>query len=163
MAVDIFATAGAQIYIGPAMSLKNTDFLITDFETSPALTYTQIGYVENLGSFGDAAQVVTANPIDHQRDIKLKGTRNAGNMALVTDIKEDDAGQLALVAAAATSSNYAFKVVFPNMPSGGTSGGKRYFIGMVMSDPEELAGANSVGKGNYSIEINSNIVRVSAV
>lgn len=162
MALDIFATAGALIYIGPATDRKNVDFVVGDFETSPALSWTAIAMVESIGAFGDSAQVVNFVAVDLNREIKIKGTSNAGTMALVCGIKEDDLGQLALLAAQKTKYNYAFKIVFPNMPSGGTSGGKRYFVGMVMNTPEELAGANNVAKLNLSIEINSNIVQVAA-
>jgi len=162
MALDIFATAGAEVYIGPAMTRKNTDWVQGDFETSPAISWTPISMVESIGSFGDSAQVVSFQAVDLEREIKLKGTRNAGNMVVVCGIKEDDAGQIAMIAAEKTEYNYGFKVVFPNMPTGGVSGGIRYFIGMVMTIPEELAGANNVAKLSLSVEVNSNIVAVAA-
>lgn len=154
----IYATAGASIAIGQVLDAKTTAFVLGDFA---AISWTDIGWAENLGAFGDKANEITFDSIDKQRTQKLKGTRNAGAMACVFGIDYEDDGQAALRAAEATSFNYAFKVTFNDAPSGGTPS-ERYFIALVMSAEEALDTANSVMKLNASLSINSNIVSVDA-
>lgn len=154
----IFATAGAELYIGAALASQTTDFVLADFAGQ---SWVQIGWMENIGAFGDEAASITFDAIEQQRTQKLKGTRNAGDMSVVCGIDYEDAGQIALRAAEATPNNYAFKVLFNDAPSGGTPS-ERYFIGLVMSARETLDTANNVMKLNATIGINSNIVRVNA-
>lgn len=155
----IFATAGAKLYIGGATAAKTTPFVIGDFS---AQSYVAVNWMENIGSFGDEASSITFDAIEQNRTQKLKGTRNAGDMAVVCGIDYEDAGQIALRAAEATPNNYAFKVEFNDMPSGGSSNSLRYFIALVMSARETLDTANNVMKLNTTLGVNSNIVRVSA-
>lgn len=158
--MSIYVTAGSRIYIGQAVAQQSTDFVEADFLTH---SFTEISWVESIGAFGDEAAEVTFDAIGEGRTLKLKGNRNAGNMELVCGQDYSDAGQAALRAAEATPDDYAFKVLFDDMPSGGTSGSIRYFIGKVMSARETLDTANNVIKLNATVGINSNIVRVDAV
>ena len=154
----IFATAGSKLYIGQSLAAKTTDFVLADFN---AHSWTEIGWMENIGAFGDESSNVTFDAIGQQRTIKLKGTRNAGDMAAVCGIDYSDEGQIAARAAELTPNNYAFKVEFNDEPTGGTPS-ERYFIALVMSVREQLDGANNVMKMNMTLGVNSNIVRVNA-
>lgn len=156
----LFATAGAKIFIGPAKAFSDTDFVETDFTTGSP-TYTEIGGTTNLSQFGDTSELITSNHIGSQRTRKLKGTRNAGSMALVCDLDYADAGQLALIAAEKAKESYSFKVQFNDAPSGGTPS-IRYFVALVMNTSEQLDEANNTMKLNTTLEIDSNIVRVAA-
>lgn len=155
---NIYATAGASIDIGQALAAQTTDFVASDFD---AQSWVNIGWPESLGAFGDEAASVTFDSIDKQRTQKVKGNRNAGDMACVFGIDYTDDGQSSLRAAEATSSNYAFRVTFNDEPDGGTPS-YRYFIALVMSVRETLDTANNVLKLNATLAINSNIVRVAA-
>lgn len=155
----IFATAGAKLYIGGALAAKSADFVVGDFSGQ---SWIEVSWLENIGAFGDESTSITFNAIGEGRTQKLKGTRNAGDMAVVAGIDYLDSGQIALRAAEATPNNYAFKVQFNDMPQGGTSPSLRYFIAQVMSARETLDTANSVMKLNATLGINSNIVRVNA-
>jgi hypothetical protein len=154
----IFATAGSKLYIGGSLAAKVTDFVLGDFSGQ---SWVQVGWMENIGAFGDEAASVTFDAIEQQRTQKLKGTRNAGDMTVVCGLDYGDAGQIALRAAEATANNYAFKVEFNDEPLAGTPS-LRYFIGLVMSARETLDTANNVMKLNTTIGVNSNIVRVNA-
>lgn len=156
----IFATAGARLFIGSPLAAQTTDFVEADFAGQ---SWVAVNWMENIGAFGDEAASVTFDAIEQGRTQKLKGTRNAGDMEVVCGIDYEDAGQIAIRAAEATPNNYAFKVLFNDMPGGGTSGSIRYFIGLVMSARETLDTANNVMKLNATIGINSNIVRINAV
>lgn len=158
---NLFATAGTKLHIGPAKAFTGTDFTATDFtEGSP--TWTEVGGTTNLGSAGDASELITSNHIGSSRTRKLKGTRNSGSMQVVCDLDYADAGQIALIAAEKVKEAYAFRVTFNDAPQGGTPS-YRYFVALVMSQSEQWDEANSVMKLNATLEIDSNIVRVSAV
>lgn len=156
----IFATAGAKLFIGDALAAKTTPFVAGDFTTQ---SWVQIGWVENMGAFGDESASITFDAIEQQRTQKLKGTRNAGDMTVVCGIDYEDLGQIALREAEALPNNFAFKVLFNDMPAGGTSGSIRYFIALVMTVREQLDTANNVMKLNTTLGINSNVVRVAAI
>lgn len=155
----IFATAGSKLYIGGSLAAKTTNFVVGDFAGQ---SWVLIGWMENIGSFGDESTPVNFDAVEQQRTQKLKGTRNAGDMTVVCGIDYEDAGQIALYAAEETSNNYAFKVEFNDMPAGGASPSERYFIALVMSAREALDTANNVMKLNSVLGVNSNIVRVAA-
>lgn len=154
----IFATAGSRIYIGQTMTAQATDFVESDFNVN---SWTEINWVESIGSFGDEATEITFDAINQSRTMKLKGTRNAGNLELVMGDDSDDAGQAALRAAETTPYDYAFRIDFNDQQLGGQPS-KRYFIAKVMSAREQLDGANNVVKLNCTLGINSNIVQVAA-
>lgn len=153
-------TARTKLYIGGVLPFKTTDYIESDFTT--ALTNAKaIGFLENLGSFGDEATEITFEAIDFGRTLKLKGTRNAGSIALVAALDESDQGQAALIAAEQTDDNYAFKVEWDDAVVGGDPT-TRYFIGMVLTASEQYDTVNNVKRLNATIGINSNIVKVAA-
>lgn len=153
----IFATAGSKVYIGQVMTAQSADFTSSDFQGQ---SWTEIGWLETIGQFGDESTEITFEAIGESRVQKLKGTRNAGNMELVCGIDNSDPGQLALRAAEQTPFDYAFKVEFNDAPPGGTPS-ERYFIAKVMTARETLDGANNVVRLNATLAINSNIVAVA--
>lgn len=160
---DLFPVAGAKIYIGGVKATSDTDFIATDFTGgSPAITWTEIDGWEQCGSYGDNAQVITTALINRGRDVKQKGTKNAGQMQNVFSYVQGDAGQAALIAAAAASDNYAFKIVYDDIPTSGTTGTTHYFVGLVMNANHAGGSANTVRNLNSTIEVNSNIVEVAA-
>lgn len=155
---SIFATAGAQVFIGPVVEAQSADFVLGDFA---GFSFTEIGWLESIGEFGDESAEITFDAIGEGRTQKLKGIRNAGNMDLVMGVVEDDPGQLALLSAEAEPDDFAFKVIFNNAPPAGTPS-ERYFIGKVMTARENLGTANSVVRRGGRVAINSNVVRVAA-
>jgi hypothetical protein len=160
---DLYSTAGMRFYIGPAMDTQADDFVLADFETSPAKSWTEVDMWMNAGTVGDTAQVITTPVINRGRDLKQKGTRNAGQMQLVFGLKASDAGQTALRAAEATPNNYAFKIEFNDKAAtSGATNSLRYFVGLVMSAAEQFDEANNVMRLNVSLEVNSNIVPKAA-
>lgn len=154
----IYATNGAKLYIGAAIAQKSTDFVQTDFTSQ---TWTQIGEIEGLGSLGDTAGTIDFTGITDARKRVRKGARSAGTMEIVMGIDSADPGQIALIAAEKSSSDFAFKLVLPDAPSGGTPS-ERYFIALVLSQSENFDKADSVMKLTASLAVNSNVVRVDA-
>jgi len=110
---DLFAVGGAKIYIGGAMAAPTADLALTDFA---AVSWTEIKKWTQCGSFGDVAALITTQLIGQGRDVKQKGTKNAGSMANNFAVDTSDAGQDALVAAAQTKNNYPFKIIWDDAP-----------------------------------------------
>jgi hypothetical protein len=154
----LYATNGAKIYIGAALSMKSTDFIAADFTSQ---TWKEIGETESLGSVGDSAEIISVKSIGQQRVRKVKGSRDAGTMEVVCSIDPADAGQIAVIAAEKTIDDYAFRVVLNDAPAGGTAS-ERMFIAKVVSAKEQFDGADAVMKLNISLAVNSNIVRIAA-
>lgn len=159
--MTIYSTAGAKVFVGAAKASQTTDFVAADFTGE---SWTEIGSLESIGSVGDTSSEITFDDISKARTLKLKGSRNAGNMELVAGINYSDAGQIAMIAAEKTPNDYAFKIEFNDKPATGASpkNSQRLFIAKVMSAAEALDTANSVMKVTFSLGVNSNIVRVNA-
>ncbi len=154
---DLYPVAGMKIYIGGVKATQSTDFVASDFASE---VWTEIDGWETVGSFGDSAQLITTQLVNRNRDLKQKGTANAGSMQCQFAQIDGDAGQQALFAAAVgtNKSNYAFRV------DGNETGtpSKRYFVGLAMGFAEQGGSANTVRMVQCTIEINSNVVRVAA-
>lgn len=162
MAGELYPVSGMKIYIGGVLASKSTDFVEADFAGQ---SWVEIDGWETVGAFGDNSEVVTFQLVNRGRDLKQKGTANAGTMQNVFAHLVDDQGQIDLVQASAPTNknNYAIRVDLNDTPSGGGTPSKRYFIGLVMSAEEAGGGANDPRRLNATVEINSNIVRVAAI
>lgn len=159
----IYSTAGAKLFIGPAKAPGANDFTLSDFETSPPISWTEVNPMESLGTFGDSSESITFDAINRGRRIKLKGVKDAGTLEVSCGLDYSDAGQIALRAAQASPNDFAFKIQFNDAPAGsGATPSLRYFVGQVLSASEALDTASSVMKMNCSIAINSNVVRKNA-
>jgi hypothetical protein len=156
----LYPVAGCKFYIGGVLADKATDFVASDYTEQ---TWVEVDGWSQAGTIGDTAQLITSALINRGRDVKQKGTANAGSMQNVFAAIPADAGQVALLAASRPSvkDNYAFKVELNDAPAGGTPS-TRLFIGLVMNAEEANGEANTVRNLNSTIEINSNLVRIAA-
>lgn len=157
--MTIYATAGSKVYIGQAKAAQTADFVAADFNGQ---SWVEIGWLDNIGAFGDESSEVTFDAIGKNRTQKLKGVRNAGNMELSAAIDYTDPGQIAVRAAETSPNDFAIRVDFNDKPSGGSTPSKRYFVAKVMTAREVLDGANNVSKLSVTLAIDSNVVRVNA-
>lgn len=121
-----------------------------------ALTFTEVGQVEQLGAFGSTTEVVNFQPLKGVLQ-KYKGPNNSGAISPSLAHDDEDAGQTLLRTAANDDSStlYSFEVTFPD-------GAKRYFQGRVFGYPETVGAANSMLMANPSIEISTKVVKVAA-
>lgn len=110
---QLYPVAGCRIYIGPAANLPDDDLDESDFS---AISWTEIGGWSQMGAFGDTAALITTALINTGRDVKQKGTKNAGQMQNVFAVKPTDAGQIALIAAEKSPSNFPFRLVLNDLP-----------------------------------------------
>ncbi|MFG1256314.1 phage tail tube protein [Xanthobacter flavus] len=157
----LFSASGSKIFIGAVKVPGATDFTAADFTSE---TWTEIGEVESIGSFGDTSELITSNVLSRGRTRKAKGTKNAGSMEVTMNSDYADTGQLALRAAAAARDSYSFKIEFADKPSAGASpkNSVRYFAALVMSANDQADEANAIIKLTSTLEINSNVVVVHA-
>lgn len=127
-----------------------------DEEGYGALTYTEIGQVEQLGPFGPTTSQTTFQPLRGAQQIHKGGTAYGSlNPAIAHD--DDDAGQELLRTASDDETNklYAFEVTYP-------SGALRYFQARVFGYPENVGNAEAMLMANPVIGISTKVVRVAA-
>lgn len=161
---DLYPVAGCKFYIGNApMATQADDFVAADFS---GVTWTEVDGWATMGSFGDAAQVITTALINRGRDTKQKGTKNAGSMQNVFAKISGDAGQAALLSAEQSNNNYPFKIEFNDAASSPASPtplpSMAMFVGLVTTAQYAGGAANTVQNLNATVEINSNVVEVAA-
>lgn len=154
---DIFTATGTKIFIGP--SVTNATDTAAEFA---ALTWTEVGLVESIGEYGDQSSAVTGAVLGDGRNRKAKGARDAGELSIQVFHAGDDVGQQALIAAEATYSNYAFKVILPNRLNATGTDEIQYFRGLVMSKRLNVGGNDNLVRDTFNVGVNSPIVVVAA-
>jgi hypothetical protein len=118
-----------------------------------ALTYTEIGDIESIGTFGASVNKIEFQPLKGAKQ-KFKGSTDYGSLQPKLAHNKADAGQTLLRTAGDPDNNalFAYKVVLP-------SGDKRYFQGRVFGYPESIDGADSVVMANPTIEISVKVIK----
>jgi hypothetical protein len=139
--------AGSALAISAATPASETD------SGYAALTYTEIGQIEKIGSLGAVYAKVEFQPLKGPKQ-KHKGSRDNGSLQPSLAHDPSDAGQTLLRTAAddGTSKLYSFMVTYP-------TGHKRYFQGRVFGYPETTDGADSIVMAAPTVEINTDIVK----
>lgn len=121
-----------------------------------ALSYTEVGNVEQLGGFGPTTEVTSFQPLKGAQQ-KHKGPTNFGALNPTIALDDADAGQ-ALLAAAAAPDNRALYAVRVTKPDGSL----RYFQVRVFGMPETIGAANSMITAAPVLEINTPVIKVAA-
>lgn len=155
---DMFPVAGMKFFIGGAATVP-TNGVVNEASFSGE-TWVEVDGWAQVGGFGDAATVITQPLVNRSRDVKVKGTRNAGSLENQFAWLPGDAGQAAMIAAEGAASNYAFKIEGPD--TGGTTPTIWYFMGLVMSERKSGGGPNATLILEAPIEVNTNMVEVAA-
>ncbi|MEH3121068.1 MAG: hypothetical protein PGN16_03665 [Sphingomonas phyllosphaerae] len=121
-----------------------------------ALSYTEVGNVEQLGGFGPTTEVTSFQPLKGAQQ-KHKGPTNFGALNPTIALDDADAGQALLAAAAAPDNRglYAVRVTKPD-------GSLRYFQVRVFGMPETIGAANSMITAAPVLEINTPVIKVPA-
>ena len=157
--MTFYPAAGCKFYIGGVLADKAADFVESDFSSQ---TWVEVDGYKNMGDGGDVASLISAPFINRNREVKMKGTANGGARQDQFGFLPFDAGQIAMIAAAAPTNrnSYAFRIDLNDASAGAPS--KRYFIGLVMDAKETGGEANTLRMLESTIEVNSNYVRVAA-
>lgn len=115
-----------------------------------ALTWVLVGGVGNLGETGSKTNILNYETWDDDTIDKAKGLTDAGSPDLEVRRDYDDAGQVILLAAAATNFTYAFKIVGNDKPNATGTPTIRYNRGLI-SGPTQPNGRNE----DFDIEMYS--------
>lgn len=147
---SVFTVAGTTIGIsaGTPATFDGTGYA--------ALTYTNIGNIEDGGSHGRTYAEVTFNPIDTRGTQKFKGSFNEGNKSLSIGCNSDDAGMILLKTALTSDGDYSFKVTYQNLDVD-------YFRAKVMSLSKSTASVDSVFMASVELAITTNSAGVGII
>ena len=151
--MTVNAAGGSKFYIGTTLSATSQ----AEFETD---TYTEVGEVENLGEFGDQANIITFASLADTRVRKFKGARDAGTMDVVVGDDPLNAGQDAMVAAEGQPNDYNFKVELNDPTSLSGTPSVFYFRGKVLSKRMNVGDVNNVVRRTFQVGVNSAIVEI---
>lgn len=157
----ISTTSGAKIYIGTTAAIDWTN-PTTARQSFEADSYVEVGETENLGEYGDQSADVTFTSIGDARVRHLKGSRDAGSLALVVGRDPLDPGQQALKEAQKTKFEYNIKIVYEDAVDEDHSNSVHYFRALVTSDRKNAGGADDVTRVNYALGITSEILEIDS-
>lgn len=120
-----------------------------------ALTFTNVGEIDNVGEFGKKFETVQHKSLANRAMQKRKGSYDAGSLPLSVALDNDDAGQILMQAAADSDASYSYLVQLQN-------GDKYYFRAQCMSWMVGVGSADSMVKATAQLEIDSAVVLVNA-
>jgi len=145
---------GSTTAAGSALAISANAPATQDSTGFAALTLTEVGGIEKIGTIGATFAKVEFKPLKGGTD-KHKGSADYGALQPSMAYDESDAGQTLVRTAAddPTSKLYSFMVTYP-------TGAKRYFQGRVFGAPENIDGVDSVIMSNPTIEICTKPIRV---
>ncbi len=143
--------AGTKIYISNALpaTYDSTGFV--------ALSYTEVGEVTDIGTFGKDYTLVTHNPVGDRKTYKFRGTYNNGSLALKmakATLANTDAGQVIAATVAGADTSASFKITAQDSSDS-------FFTGKIMSIMTAVGGPNSMLGSEIKIEIDSDIVETT--
>jgi len=147
---------GSTTAAGSALAISAAAPATQDATGFAALSFTEIGGIEKIGTIGAVFAKVEFQPLKGPKD-KHKGSVDYGSLAPSLAVDDADAGQTLFRAASAdgTSKLYSFLVTLP-------TGAKRYFQGRVFGFPETVDGADSIVMAAPTVEICTKPVKVDA-
>lgn len=145
--MGIMTSAGSTIAISAVLPASETSGAYA------ALTFTTIGQISDLGSFGKTYNEVTFLPLATRAKQKFKGSYDSGTLALKLAKDKSDAGQVIALAALASDNAYGFKVVLQDSTV-------EYFSGRVMSYAVQVGNTDQITSVDMNIGISTNIIEV---
>ncbi|WP_294302181.1 hypothetical protein [uncultured Sphingomonas sp.] len=145
---------GSLTAAGSTLAISAASPATQDATGYTALTYTEIGGIEKIGTYGATFAKVEFQPLKGGKQ-KHKGAPDYGALQPSLAIDSGDAGQtLMQTASDDQTAQFAFRITLPD-------GAKRFFQGRVFGMPETVDGADSVVTAAPTIEINTKPVRVA--
>ena len=155
--MTIHASSGAKLYICSTVSLD-----VDDQSGYEALSWTEVGEIENIAEFGDSAQQGSFTSLSDNRVRKFKGAFDAGDVNISLAHDPLDAGQVILKTAAASKFRYPIKVTLEDSKDANDTDSVFYFQALVMSNRLNIGGANDVTKRTVPLAIDTAIVEVAS-
>jgi hypothetical protein len=141
-----------QTLSGAQLSLSATLPATYDNAGYTALSWTQIGEIENFGNHGTTAGVQTFTPVGSAVMEKYKGSKNYGVMNLVVGYLPSDAGQALVETAVESTNRYSAKIVYPLGQGEATA--ETHFLEVLVTKREFQDGTvDSVRKSAIDLEV----------
>lgn len=148
----INTASGAKLFIATTAGIP------ANLAAYQALTWTEVGEVEDGGEFGDESETVSFTALSDARTRNLKGPRNAGTMTLVVGDDMLNLGQIALEVAEASPLDWPFKVQLNDAVTVGGDDSNHFFSGKVMSKRRNVGNATNVVRRTFAVGINTPIL-----
>lgn len=149
--MTVNTASGAKLFIGGTTAAST-------LVAYAALTWVEVGEIENLGDFGDESGQVDWTALSDGRTRKLKGPRNAGSLTVTTGDDPLDVGQIAMEAAEASPLSYNFKVELNDARTLGGTNSKHYFRGKVFSKRRSVGGASDIVKRTFNVGVDTAVL-----
>jgi hypothetical protein len=149
--MTVKTSAGVTLLIGPAHNVsygEDAAGIAAAILALKALTYVEIGEVEDAGELGDEASTSDFTALANRRKRKIKGTFDAGSQSITLGEDPKDAGQAAVKAALRSDSNFAVQVDYGD-------GSSDFYLVQVLSFRKQIGTAESIRKAAVSFAINS--------
>lgn len=147
---------GLQTGAGSTIAISVAAPATQDAAGYAALTYTEAGGCEKIGTLGSTFTKTDFQPLKGPKD-KLKGSADYGALQPSFALDEADVGQMLFRTAADDETNALFSVRVTLQ-----SGAKRYFRSRVFGWPETVDGADPIVMATPTVEVCSKVVRVAA-
>lgn len=146
---------GTRVYIGAALNEANRTP-----SAYVSLTWTEIGGVETVSEFGDDGAVISHTPLATGRTRQRKGAVNPGNITFGCADDPLDAGQIAAIAAGATTRLYPIKVVAADGADSNDTDSIVYFGARVLSAKVNRGSSSAVNMRNIVCAIDTTIYEI---
>lgn len=156
--MTIQTSAGVRFLIGPAHNItygEDTTGRAAALTALKALTYVEVGEVEDAGEIGDEASTSDFTALANRRKRKVKGTFDAGTQQITLGADPKDAGQKAVKVAQRSDDNYAIQIDYGD-------GEADFYTGQVLSFRKQIGTAEAIRKATVSIAINSAVYEQEA-
>ncbi|WP_242115524.1 hypothetical protein [Sphingomonas lacusdianchii] len=147
---------GLQTGAGSAIAISAAAPATMDAAGYAALTYTEGGQCEKIGTIGSTFTKTEFQPLKGPKD-KLKGSADYGALQPSFALDEEDVGQMLFRSAADDETNKLFSIRVTMQ-----SGALRYFRSRVFGWPETVDGADPIVMATPTVEVCSKVVRVAA-
>jgi len=150
MAIGTFAGGILSIGTTAAIDFSTPQTARDNFEAD---IYTALGGLNNMGEFGGTANVLQFPLVSDEWVAKSKGTRDAGDPAVIVGRISDDPGQLAFRAAEKTKYYYNFKLELQDAENELMTNTIFYFRAMVAGVPNQFGGNEDFVTETYTLAI----------
>ena len=147
---------GLQTGAGSAIAISIAAPATQDVAGYSALTYTEAGNCEKIGTIGATFAKTEFQPLKGAKQ-KLKGSPDYGSLQPSFALDETDAGQTLFKTAADDELNALFSIRVTLQ-----SGARRFFQSRVFGWPETVDGADPVVMATPTVEICTKVVRAPA-
>lgn len=118
-----------------------------------AVSWTAVAEITDLGSFGKTYTEVKHTSLTRRQTQKFKGSYDNGSLQLKIAKVTSDAGQVAMLAALASDSSYAFKVTLQD-------GKIEYFSGKVFTGVIAVGNVDTITGLDVTVGLDGDVIEV---